>query len=138
MARVHGKNVNYSFNGVAIEGDLDQVVMNVAVPEGEITSFSDAYQNFLAGKKNVKMSIEGTYNPAVSQIDATLFAAIEAAAVSTIFDPTGDGPAANDPEFQCTASGLTGVLIDSIEITIPVNGPARISAELQHSGSTTR
>ena len=137
-SRTHAKDADYSFNGVALESDLRRIEQVISVPEANITSFADAWQNFLAGKKNVRTTIEGVYNPSASQLDATLFARLGLAAVSTIFDPTGTGPAAGAPEYQCTASGLTGVLIDSIEIEIPVNAEGRITATLQHSGSTSR
>lgn len=140
MARVHGRNSNFSFNAVAIEDELNSIVMNVTVPEGEITSFTDAYGNFLAGKKNVTTEISGSLDMVhgASAGDQTLFEAIGGGVVSTIFDPTGSGPAANDPEYLCTASGLTGVLLASYSISLPVGEKASYSASLQHSGSTTR
>ena len=140
MARVHGKNVNYSINGVSIEDELNSVSMNMNVPESEITSFSDVWQNFLAGKPNINTEIQGTLDPShgASGGDQTIFEAIGGGPVSTIFDPTGSGPGANDPEYQCTASGLTGALVESYNIELPVGGPATYSATIQHSGATVR
>ena len=57
MARTHGKDSNFSFNGVAIEDELNSVTMNATVAEAEVTAFSDTYQNFIAGKKNVTLSL---------------------------------------------------------------------------------
>ena len=57
MARTHGKDSNFSFNGVAIEDELNSVTMNATVAESDVTAFSDVYQNFLAGKKGVSLDI---------------------------------------------------------------------------------
>tara|TARA_Y100000310_G_scaffold330185_1_gene401417 strand:+ start:429 stop:776 length:348 start_codon:yes stop_codon:yes gene_type:complete len=112
--------------------------MNVEVPEADITAYADAWQNFLAGKKDVITEIEGSYDPAASQGDATIFGAIGGGVVNTVFDLTGSGPGASDPEYQCTASGLTGVLVKNYRLSFPVGEKAGYSATLQHSGSTTR
>ena len=139
MARVMADNANFSFNAVAIEDSLNSITMNVSVGEGDITAFADAWQNSLAsGKKNITTDIAGSLDMAASGADATIVSAIGGGPVSTVFDPTGSGPGANDPEYQCTASGLTGVLVASYNITLPVGGPGTYSATLQHSGSTTR
>lgn len=138
MVRVHGKNVNYSFNAANIEDELNSVTMNFTVPEAEITSFADAWGNFLAGKPNVTTDITGSLDMALSQGDRTIFDAMGGGPVSTVFDITGDGPDTNDPEYLCTSSGLTGVLVASHSIVLPVGGPATYSTSLQHSGNTTR
>ena len=138
MARVHGKNSNFSYNAVAIEDELNSIGISFEVPEGEITAFADAWGNFLAGKPNVKTDIAGALDMAASQGDVTLFAGFGAGPVTTVFDPDGSGPAADSPEYTCTASGLTGVLIESYNISLPVGGAATYTATLQHSGNTTR
>ena len=138
MPRVHGKDANFSFNAVNIEDELNSVTITFDVPEADITSFTDAYQNFVAGKKNTKTEIAGTLDMAAGKGDVTLFEAFGAGPLTTIFDPTGAGPGSNDPEYQCSASGLTGVLVEQYTITLPVGGAATYTASLQHSGSTTR
>ena len=60
MARTHGKDSNFSFNGVAIEDELNSITMNATVGESEVTSFNDAYQNFIAGKKNITFDVSGS------------------------------------------------------------------------------
>ncbi len=138
MARTHGKSADLSFNGVALGGWLDTVTLNASVSPGDITAFTDAYQNALSGKKNVTLELSGTMDTAAAAIDATIFAAIGAGAKSTIFDPTGAGPAANAPEYQCTASGLAGTLVKSYSISLPVGEKASIKVSLQNSGLTSR
>lgn len=138
MARVHGKTSLYSFNGTDIESELDTITMNATVPEADITAFDGAWQNFLAGKKNVTYDLAGTLDLASGSAEQVIVDQIGSGNVSTIFDLTGSGPNTNDPEYQCTSSGLTGTLVRSVSISLPVGARASFSASLQNSGSTTR
>lgn len=138
MARTHGKAADYSFNGIALEDELNSISQTADVPAGDITSFADAWQNSLGGKKNVVTEIAGSLDPLASAGDVTILGAVGTGVKSTVYDISGSGPGANDPEYQCTASGLTGVLVARYRVSLPVGGAASYSATLQHSGSTTR
>ena len=140
MARTHGKDSNFSFNSVSIEDELNSISMSASVAESEVTSFADTYQNFLAGKKNVTFDIAGSLDMAASQGDATIFDHLHTISgpKTLVFDPDGAGPDTNSPEYTCTSSGLTGALVTSYSITLPVGGAATYSASFQCSGSTTR
>ena len=140
MARTHGKDSNFSFNGVAIEDELNSITMNATVAESEVTAFSDTYQNFIAGKKGVSFDVAGTLDLATSQGDATIFDHIHTTSgpKTLVFDPDGAGPDSNSPEYTCTSSGLTGAICSSYTINLPVGGAATYSATFQCSGSTTR
>ena len=140
MARTHGKDSNYSFNGVAIEDELNSITMNASVGESDVTSFADTYQNFIAGKKNVTFDVSGTLDMAASQGDATIFdhITLTSGPKTLVFDPDGAGPDTNSPEYTCTSSGLTGAICSSYTINLPVGGAATYSATFQCSGSTTR
>ena len=140
MATTHGKDSNISFNGVAIEDELNSVTMSASVGESDVTAFSDAYQNFLAGKKDVSFDIAGTLDMAASQGDATIFDHLHTTSgpKTLVFDPDGAGPDTNSPEYTCTSSGLTGAICSSYSISLPVGGAATYSATFQCSGSTTR
>ena len=140
MARTHGKDSNFSFNGVAIEDELNSITMNATVPEAEVTAFADAYSNFLAGKKTVTFDVSGSLDMAASQGDATIFdhLTLTSGPKTLIYDPDGAGPDTNSPEYTCTSSGLTGALCTNYTINLPVGGAATYSATFQCSGSTTR
>ena len=140
MARTHGKDSNFSFNGVAIEDELNSITMSASVAESDVTAFNDAYQNFLAGKKNVTFDIAGSLDMAASQGDATIFDHLTTTSgpKTLVFDPDGAGPDTNSPEYTCTSSGLTGAMVTSYSITLPVGDAATYSATFQCSGSTTR
>ena len=140
MARTHGKDGNFSFNGVAIEDELNSVTMNATVGESDITAFGDSYQTFLAGKKNVTFDVSGALDMAASQGDATIFdhLTLTSGPKTLVYDPDGAGPDTNSPEYTCTSSGLTEALCTSYTINLPVGGAATYSATFQCSGSTTR
>ena len=140
MARTHGKDSNFSFNSVSIEDELNSITMNATVGESDVTSFSDVYQNFLAGKKDISFDISGSLDMAASQGDATIFDHIpwSSGPKTLVFDPDGAGPDTNSPEYTCTSSGLTGALVTSYSISLPVGGAATYSASFQCSGATTR
>ena len=141
MARTHGKDTNFSFNGVAIEDELNSVTMDATVPEAEITAFGDSYGVFLAGKKSVAFTVDGSIDMDFSgDGDATIFdhITLTSGPKTLIFDPDGSGPDTNSPEYTCTSSGLTGALCTSYTISLPAGGAATYSATFQCSGSTTR
>ena len=140
MARTHGKDSNFSFNGVAIEDELSSITMNATVAEAEVTAFADAYSNFLAGKKTVTFDVSGSLDMAASQGDATIFdhLTLTSGPKTLIYDPDGAGPDTNSPEYTCTSSGLTGALCTNYTINLPVGGAATYRATFQCSGSTTR
>ena len=140
MARTHGKDSNFSFNGVAIEDELNSVTMNATVGESDISAFGDTYQTFLAGKKNVTFDVAGVLDMAASQGDVTIFDHLHSISgpKTLVYDPDGAGPDTNSPEYTCTSSGLTGALCSSYSINLPVGGAATYSATFQCSGSTTR
>ena len=141
MARTHGKDSNFSFNGVAIEDELNSVTMNATVAEAETTSFADSYGTYVAGKKNVTFDIAGSLDPSFSGSGAvTIFdhLALISGPKTLIFDPDGSGPDTNSPEYTCSASGLTGAICSSYSISLPVGGTATYTATFQCSGSTTR
>ena len=140
MARTHGKASNFSFNSIAIEDELNSVTMNATVAESDVTAFADVYQNFLAGKKNVTFDISGSLDMVASQGDATIFdhITLTSGPKTLVFDPDGAGPDTNSPEYTCTSSGLTGALVTSYSIALPVGGAATYNASFQCSGSTTR
>ncbi len=141
MARTHGKDGNFSFNAVAIEDELSSITMNATVTESDISAFADANQNFLAGKKNVTFDVSGALDADfASDGDATIFdhIALTSGPKTLVYDPDGAGPDTNSPEYTCTSSGLTGALVSSYTITLPVGDVASYSASFQCSGATTR
>ena len=124
MARTHGKNVDFSFDSVALEDELKQVTANFEVPEADITAFGDAWQNFLAGKPTVTLEIEGSYDPAAGAGDITIFGELGLDAEEWDFEPDG-------------ATGYNGfAIVTRYSIVAPVNGPITYSASFRHNGGS--
>ena len=141
MARTHGKDSNFSFNSVAIEDELSSITMTASVGEADITAFGDVYQNFLAGKKDISFDVTGAIDmDFASDGDATIFdhIALTSGPKTLVYDPDGAGPDTNSPEYTCTSSGLTGAMVSSYTINLPVGEAATYTATFQCSGATTR
>lgn len=123
MARTHGKNADFVYASVALEDELNTATINFDVPESEITSFSDAYQNFLAGKPGVTLSVDGSWDPAASQGDVTIFGDLGGAAQTWDFEPDG-------------STGYNGfAIVTSYSITAAVNSGITYSLSLRHNGT---
>jgi len=140
MARKSGRDANISLNSVAIEDSVNSFTTTFTNSEAEVTSFTDVYQNFLAGKADVSTTIDGTYDTSTDGTDApeTLWDAQQSGPKALVIDPTGRGPDPDLPEYQVAASGLTGALVTSITCSFPVGDTATYSSTIQHSGATTR
>ena len=124
MARTHGKNADVVFNAVAIEDELSSATLNFTVPEAEITAFADAWQNFLAGKPTATLDVNGYWDPAASQGDATIFAALGGAALTWDFEPDG-------------TTGYNGYAITtSYSITAEVASAINYTASFRHNGGS--
>lgn len=122
MARIHGKNADVTFNNVPIEDELNTATLNFTVPEAEITSFSDAWQNFLAGKPTATLDVAGSADLAAAQGDATIFAALGGVALAWDFEPDG-------------ATGYDGfAIVTSYSITAGVNDAIKYTAAFRHNG----
>lgn len=124
MARLHGKDADFTFNAVALEDELNNIGLTFDVPPAEITAFADAWQNFLAGKPTLSLDVSGTVDIAASQGDATIFAALGGAALA--YDYEADG-----------STGYNGYgIVTRYQITHPVNGPVAYTATFRHNGAS--
>lgn len=122
MARVHGKDADFSFDSVAIEDELNSASISFAVPEAEITSFSDAWQNFVAGKPTATLEVAGSWDPAASQGDVTIFGELGLEAEEYDFEPDG-------------VTGFDGyAIITAYSVVAAINAPVTYSLSLRHNG----
>ncbi len=111
MARAHGKDADVTFNTTAIEDELQSIGLSFSVPPAEITAFADAWQNFLSGKPTLVIDGAGYWDPASSQGDAALFAALGGVALVYNVEPDG-------------ATGYDGFgILTSYNIQATVSGP---------------
>lgn len=124
MARSHGKDFDFSWAGVAIEDEGNSGSLNFEVPEAEITAAADAWQNFLAGKPTLTIEMRGTWDPAASQGDDTIFNDLGIAAQTYDFEPDG-------------TTGYNGYgIIRSYTIDVPINGAVSYALSIRHNGGS--
>jgi len=123
MARVHGKNSDFVFNSVPLEGELNKIDLSFDVPAADITSFGDAWQNAVAGKPMAKVDASGSWDPAGGQGDATIYAALGGPALTWDFEPDG-------------TTGYNGyAVVTSYKISSAVNAAVTYSVAMQHNGT---
>jgi len=121
LARAHGKDANFSFDSVAIEDEVNTVTANFTAPEAEITSFSDAWQNFLAGKPTLTLDASGFADMAGGQGDVTIFGELGLEAEEYDFEPDG-------------TTGYDGfAIVTSYSLTAAVDAPVTYSLSLRHN-----
>ena len=124
MARTHGKDADFAFDSVAIEDELSSATLNFTVPEADITSFSDSWQNFLAGKPTAPLDVSGFADLASSQGDVTIFGELGLEGEEWDFEPDG-------------TTGYNGfAIVTSYSITSTVGGPITYSASFRHNGGS--
>ena len=132
MARIAGKDANFSYNSVAIEDELNSIGMSVDVNLPEVTAFADTGSEFVEGLMNAKFSVSGAADFLASQGDATIFGQIGSGEAAHIFQPTGASAGANSPNYTGNS------LVASYSITAEVGAPVTYSAELQVNGPVVR
>tara|TARA_Y100000310_G_scaffold152539_1_gene152033 strand:+ start:12058 stop:12465 length:408 start_codon:yes stop_codon:yes gene_type:complete len=124
MARTHGKDADFSFDSVALEDELRSATLEFTVPEAEITSFSDAWGNFLAGKPTAVLNVDGFLDPAASQGDVTIFGELGLEAEEWDFEPDG-------------STGYNGfAIVTAYSITSAVDSPITYTASFRHNGTS--
>ena len=123
MARGSIGSADFVFNSVALEDELNSATLAFDVPTADITAFSDTYQNVVAGKPAAKMDVAGAWDPAASQGDATIFAALGGAALTWDFEPDG-------------TTGYNGyAVVNSYSVTASVTDAVKYTASFQHNGT---
>lgn len=132
MARIAGKQADFSFNSVDLEDELQTIELTVDNNLAEVTAFADDGAEFVEGLPNSTISLGGAFDPAASQGDATIFGQIGSGEAAYVFQPTGNTPNTDDPNYVGNA------LVSSYTITADVVGPVSYSAVLQTNGKPER
>lgn len=122
MARGAIASADFSFDSVVLEGEVNSVTLTFDVPPADITSFTDAYQNVVAGKPSAKFDIAGSWNPTAAQGDATIFGELGQEAEEWDFEPDG-------------TTGYNGfAVVTNYTITASVTDAVKYTASFQHNG----
>ena len=122
MARGGIGSADFNFDSQIHDDQLDTVTMSFDVPVADITSFTDVYQNVVAGKPSAKIDIAGSWDGASNAADDIIFGELGSAAKAYDFEPIG-------------GTGYNGfAIVTSYSITASVNDAVKFSASLQHNG----
>jgi len=132
MARIAGKDANFSFGGPQIEDELNSIEMTVDVNLVEVTTFGDAAGTFVEGLPTGSFSVSGFADFDASQGDATIFGQIGSGDTAFVFQPTGASPNTNDPNYTGQA------FVKSYRIRAEVGGAVSYTADFQVTGEITR
>lgn len=126
MSKIASKVINFSVNSVAIEDELNNISQEVKQELAEVAGFSSSGPERVVGNYDWSYKMDGSFDGAASQGDATIWALIGSAGVATAFDPTGASNDADNPNFDSTAA-----VLESYTISGSVGGAVTYSATLQ-------
>lgn len=116
--------LDFTFDSVTLEDELSTGSINFTVPESDITSFNDSWQNFLAGKPTATISISGSADLASGKGDITIFGELGQEAEDYDFDPDG-------------TIGYNGFgIVTSYTVTCNVNEAIKYDCTLRHAGGS--
>jgi cytolysin (calcineurin-like family phosphatase) len=132
MARIAGKDLDLSYNSVAIEDELNQVDLNIDVDVIEVTAFADGAKTYVEGKYGWNVSVQGAWDPAASQGDATIFGQIGSGAAPIIDTPGGGTESSSNPDYTGSA------FVRRYQVSAGVATAVTYSAEFQGSAALTR
>ena len=132
MARQAGKSADFSFNSVAIEDELNSITQTTDVNIVEVTAFGDSAATYVEVLPNSTYSVAGSFDPAASQGDATIFTRIGSGAATASFETTGAAAGTNAPVYSGSA------FVSSYSISSEVGGATSYTADFQVSGALTR
>jgi len=111
---------------------LNSIDQEVSQDLQEVTAFADVAGEFVEGKYGWTHELGGSWDPAASQGDDTIFAMIGTGEVAAAFDHTGATAGANDPNYD------GNVLLERYSISARVAAPVTYRASLRGNGVLTR
>jgi len=132
MAKQAAIVLNYALNSVALEDELTSAELSFDQEVIKVDGFSSVGPEKVTGNYDWGVSLEGTFDGAASQGDATLFALKGSAGVASAFDPTGEAAGSDDPNYDGT------VVLESYSIKAAVGAAVTYSAKLPGASALTR
>lgn len=132
MAKQPSKNLNFTFNSVPLEDDMDEFDLDVKQDVPAVTSFADAGPRRVVDNYDYSVGLGGAADFASGQSDATLAAQIGGTGAAFGADPTGASAGANDPNYDGTA------VLESYKLSARTGQPVKFSATLQGNSALSR
>ena len=116
MARGSIGQADVTFGSTSIEDELSSCTIAFDVPAAEITAFTDAYQNVVAGKPSAKLDMTVSWDPEASQGDVAFFAQLGGTAVIWDFEP--DGTTGYDGYGVITSYSISASVTDAVNYSL--------------------
>ncbi len=134
MGKIAAKVINVSLATVAIEDELTSASLNVTQEVPVVTGLSDTGPRRVVGNYDYNAQLEGAFDGASAQGDATIFGMVGASSAKALaFDPTGASAGADDPNYDAT-----DVVLESYTISGSVGNPVTYSATVQGNSALAR
>ena len=133
MAEFVAKDYFLSVNGVDLSDHVQSFSIPYAADAVESTAMGDDDREYLPGLRNWSASLTMRNDFAASQVDATLFPLVGAAAFAVIFRPTSAAASATNPEYTGNA-----ILTNYDPFNASVGDLATTAPTLQGTGALSR
>jgi hypothetical protein len=128
MAFVHGRLAEFTFNSVALSTFCDTLDIGIEVDNAEVTTFGDAWRNFIGGLAGATIEIGGAWDPTTTTGPASALTSQIGNTVTFIAEP--GGAAVNQ-------SRTGSCLIASYKETAGVGDKVAFTASLTVTGAVT-
>lgn len=133
MAKTRSRDANFSIGGTAMECFIRNIAQNIDQPEVDITTICDAGPRSLVDNYRHGYDLDGFADFDSGASDSVLFGLVgDEDGAATIFQPTGAGAGANDPNYTSSA------ILSTYNITASVGGVVSYRATLRGSAALVR
>lgn len=132
VAKVAASKINYSINSVPVECQLTSISKDVKQETVKVDGFCSTGPERMVGNYDHSTQLEAFADFAAGNIDATIFALLGSAGVSTDFDPTGTTAGADNPHYTTTE------VLSSYSIKGSVGQAVSCSATLEGNAALQR
>ena len=127
MAKVHSKNSTFTLNSVVLSDNVDDLSLERAVDEAEVTTFASTGKEYVTGFSDNSISFSGPWDGAAGEVDATVAPLVGGAAVTWSYAPASG---------VVTYSG--SCLITGYNIKSSIGGAVTYDATARITGAVTR
>lgn len=133
MGKIPAKNINFSLGGTALEDEITSIELSATQETIKVDGLSSSGPERVVGNNDHSIKIDGNFDGASGQGDATLWGMIgDADGAATAFDPTGQSAGTNDPNYDSQH------VLSAYSIKGAVGAAVTYSATLEGTAAMTR
>ncbi len=133
MSKIPAQDINFTVGALSIEDELSSAALNITNEAPVTTGFSDAGPRRVEGNYDYSFDIEGFFDGAAAQGDATIFGTIGGGAAGVVeMEPTGQVVGASDPHYDGVA------ILTSYSVRGAAGGPVTYAASFAGSAAIDR